>query len=108
MATAEYVQNGNYIDFTAEKQVEYLGIVPLVSRIAVAQTALKAGETGTVSISGVYRLPAKDGLEIKQGDLVYWNDTEGMIDTKSATTIPAGCAVTTKSTTETCVDVKIG
>lgn len=108
MTTAEYVQNGNFIDFTAAAEVAYMEVVPLESCVGVAKTPLKAGETGTLSVTGVYKLPAKSGIEIKQGDLVYWNNTDGVIDTKSATTVPAGWAIAAKTTTGTSIEVKIG
>lgn len=107
MATATYVQKGENIDYTAAAAVAYMEVVPLAACIGVALTPIAKGETGTVSLTGVYELPAAASLAIDVGDKVYWNATNNNID-KTETGVPAGIAVAAKAEAGTTVRVKIG
>ncbi len=102
MAKGKYIQKGETIDYTAASAVEYMEVVPMESCIGVAQEPIAAGKTGTVSLAGVYELPAAadlgTGVSISTGDAVFWNTTNENID-KDATGVPAGIAVTAKSGT---------
>ncbi len=108
MAKAVFVQKGENIDYKAENAVEYMEVVPMESCIGVALEPIEAGKTGTVSLTGVYELPAAadlgTGISISVGDAVYWNTSNENID-KDATGVPAGIAVTDK--TGTSVRVKL-
>lgn len=107
MATATYVQKGENIDFTATAAVSYMEVVPLAACIGVALTPIAKGETGTVSLTGVYELPAAASLAIDVGDKVFWNAKDSVID-KTDTGIPAGIAVAPKTEAGATVRVKIG
>lgn len=107
MATATYVQKGANIDYTAAKAIDYMDVVPLAACIGVALTPIAKGEKGTVSLTGVYELPAAASLAIDVGDKVYWNAKNNNID-KTDTGIPAGIAVAPKTEAGTVVRVKIG
>ena len=104
---ADYIQKGENIDFKAAKAVEYMEIVPLGACLGVALEPIAAGETGAVSLTGVYELPAAAGTAIAVGDAVFWNKADSQID-KTATGIPAGIAVTEKATAGATVQVKLG
>lgn len=102
MAKAVFVQKGENIDFKASSNIEYMEVVPMASCLGVALEPIAAGETGAVSLTGVYDLPvAPDlgtGISINVGDAVYWNTTNSNI-TKDATDTPAGIAVAEKAGT---------
>lgn len=108
MAKAVFVQKGENIDYTAASDIGYMEVVPLTSCIGVALEEIASGATGTVSLTGVYELPAAadlgTGISINVGDAVYWNTANENID-KDATGVPAGIAVTDK--TGTSVRVKL-
>lgn len=108
MAKAVFVQKGDNIDYKAESAVEYMDVVPMASCIGVALEPIANGKTGTVSLTGVYELPAAadlgTGISISPGDAVYWNTSNSNID-KDASGVPAGIAVTAK--TGTSVRVKL-
>ncbi len=108
MAKAVFVQKGENIDFTAANDIEYMEIVPLTTRIGVALEAIASGETGTVSLTGVYEMPAASSLAINVGDAVYWNETNGNIDKTKTGGIPAGIAVAEKAAAGATVRVLIG
>ena len=107
MATATYIQKGDNIDYTSTNAITYMEVVPLTSRIGVALEEIAKNETGTVSLTGVYELPAASSLAISVGDLVYWNTSNNNID-KTDTGIPAGTAVSAKASAGTTVRVRIG
>lgn len=104
---ATYIQEGGNIDFKATKAVDYMEIIPLGACLGVALEPIAAGETGAVSLTGVYELPAAAGTAIAVGDAVFWNKADSQID-KTATGIPAGIAVTEKTAAGTAVQVKLG
>lgn len=106
MATATYIQKGENIDYTSASAVGYMDVVPLTTRIGVALEPIVAGGTGSLSITGVYELPAAVPLEIAVGEAVYWNTTNNNID-KTAAMVPAGVAVSGKISAGTTVRVKI-
>ena len=108
MAKAVLVQNGENIDYTAAADIEYMAIVPLVSRVGVALEAIAAGATGAVSLTGVYEMPAAANLAINVGDEVYWNEENSVINKTKTGNIPAGIAVAEKNASGTSVLVRIG
>ena len=108
MATATYIQKGDNIDYTSTKALAYMEVVPLTSRIGVALEEIAKNETGTVSLTGVYELPAASSLAIVVGDLVYWDATNGVINKTSTDNTPAGTAVSAKASSGTTVRVRIG
>jgi predicted RecA/RadA family phage recombinase len=105
-AFAEYVQAGENIDYTATSDVAYLQVVPLVSRIGVALEAIAKGETGTVTLTGAFRLPAATGAALSVGTKVYWDAAAGNV-TATAGDIVAGIAVEDKTEAGTTVVVRI-
>lgn len=107
MAIATYVKKGENIDYTATAAVAYMEVVPLASCIGVALTPIEKGATGTVSLTGVYELPAAASLAIEVGDKVYWDTKAGNIN-KTDTGVPAGIAVAPKTEAGTTARVKIG
>ena len=108
MAKAVFVQKGENIDYTATGDIEYMEIVPLVSRVGVALEAIADGKTGTVSLTGVYEMPAATSLAINVGDEVYWDNVNNVINKTKTGNIPAGIAVAEKAAAGTSVLVRIG
>ncbi len=108
MATATYIQKGDNIDYTATKAIVYMEVVPLASRIGVALEEIAKSETGTVTLTGVFELPAAAPLAIAVGDAVYWDSTNSVINKTATDNIPAGIAVSAKASAGTTVRVRIG
>jgi len=103
---ATFVQKGDNIDYKATTSISYMEIVPFAACVGVALTNIAAGETGTVSLTGVYEMPAASSLAISTGDAVFWNATNKNID-KTATGVPAGIAVADKAAAATTVQVRL-
>lgn len=95
MAKASYVQKGDTIDYmnATETAVEYHDIVVIGSLVGVAQEPITKGNTGSVSIEGVYALPTDAG-DIAAGDPVYWDAASGKaVKENSGSLVCAGVAV---------------
>lgn len=101
-----FIQNGDTIDFVATRNVKSGDVVVLQDLIAIAVTDIANKTIGTGIVSGVWRVKAKQTDDIKQGDVLYWSDTEGA--TKTATSNKRlGIAWTDSGTSSEQVDVKV-
>ena len=110
MSEAVFVQKGNVMDYTngGTEAIAYLEVVPLVTRIGIAQEPIAVGATGSVGLDGVYQLPADSTAAFVAGDALYWDDTANKL-TKTATDhTPAGFAFAAKATAGTTAAVRIG
>jgi len=107
MATASFVQIGENIDFTASEDIEYMEIVPLKTCIGIAMSTIAKGATGTLSLTGVYDIPAATGA-LAVGDAVYFDVERGSITATKASNVPAGIAVLAKAESGTTARVRIG
>lgn len=108
MAKATFVQLGKNIDYAATEAVEYMQIVPLTSCVGVALEAIEAGGTGTVTLEGVYDMPAASAEAIDAGAAVYYNATDDVITATATGNTPAGMAVAAKTASATTARVRIG
>ena len=108
MAKAKYWHKGAVIDYVNEtaETIEANTIVALgTSRIGVAGTDIPAGETGTLVMEGVFKIPKGDAA-LTAGAAVYYNADSGVI-TAEKTDIPAGYAVQAADAAATEVIVKL-
>lgn len=93
MAKAKYWHKGNSIDYVnnTDAIIEANTVVVIGSHIGMAGTDIAPGETGSLVMEGVWKIPKGD-VEIEAGDAVYFNAASGMI-TKTNSDVPAGYAV---------------
>lgn len=108
MAKATFVQLGKNIDYTATEAVEYMAIVPLTTCVGVALENIEAGGTGTVTLEGVYDMPAGTSEAIDAGAAVYYDATNDVITATAGSNTPAGMAVAAKTASASTVRVRIG
>lgn len=106
-AVAEFVQRGDNIDYKAEKDIAYMEVVPLAERIGVAMEAIAKGDTGTITLTGAFKLPAESGTALAVGAKVYWNAENNNV-TATAGTVLAGYVVEAKAEAATTAVVRIG
>lgn len=93
----DYFNNGNTV-------IEADTIIDLGTRIAVAGTDINPGETGSVHVTGLYKI-AKTGTEaIAMGAAVYFDGT-GI--TNAAGSTPAGYAAAAAEENASVVLVKL-
>lgn len=116
MAKGFYVQEGKTIDYvnSGEADIGYCDVVPLTSRIGVAESTIPKGGKGSLSISGVYELPA-DTAAMTVGQQVHWDIAAGKVVASAGTagsdgvlpTVPCGTVVADKAAASASVLVKI-
>lgn len=106
--SAKYWQRGEAIDYTATDALANGDVVDLATRIGVAGDDIPAGETGTVHIVGVFKIPKATGA-VTVGQALYWDKAAKKIttdDAESANT-PAGWAVAEAGSSDATVLVKL-
>ena len=80
MFDARYIQRGDAIDYTPDKDIEAGEVVFIGPLCGVAKLPVPAGVIGALAIHGVFEF-AKGNTEIKAGTALYWD-----ADNKVATT----------------------
>lgn len=107
MAKANYWHKGNSIDFvnSTDKIIEASEIVVIGNHVGIAGTEIGIGETGTLIMEGVFKMP-KGSAAISVGEDVYYNAESGTI-TKTTTDTPTGYAVAAAGASDAEVLVKL-
>ena len=105
---ATYIQKGENIDYTATAAITYKAVVPLVTRIGVALEDIAIGDTGTVTVTGVFEMEAETTVAFAVGDALYWSVTNSVLTKTATDNIPAGWATEAKLAAGTTARVKIG
>lgn len=110
MATiATYVQPGYNVDYTPTEDKAYREVVALGACIGVTNAIIKAGETGSITLTGVHKIDAEAGTAIDFGAQVFFDKKKGLIVAAAGTnTVPAGMAVSAKAEAGTTCLVRIG
>lgn len=80
---ATFVQNGKTVDFVAAVDVAAGDVVVVGELVGIAQSAVKAGETGAMAVTGVYDLPKAvgAGTALVAGTKVNWDATNKVVTT---------------------------
>ena len=82
MAT-EYVQDGEFLDYTPSSAVAAGDVVVLTNRVFVAPKPIAASALGQLATRGVWRLPKTTGTAWTAGQLLYWNAAGTLVTTVS-------------------------
>lgn len=108
MAKAIYYQQGESLDYTnsGATTIEANTVLVFGDRIGVAGCDIPAGETGSIHMKGVFKLPISSEA-ISAGAEVYWDDTNSVITATSSSNTKAGYAADAASATDTLILVNI-
>lgn len=117
MAKGIYWQRGESLDFvnSTQNKIENGDVVVIGTHIGIAGDDIPAGGTGTVHVTGVFKLPkaASDG-GISVGAAVVWDSTNGVIAAYDASASSGagngdviGYAVSAAATADTVAAVKL-
>lgn len=105
---ADYVQDGDLIDYTPSAAVSAGDVVVLADLVTVAPRPIAANKLGAVAVGGVFSLPkaaASSGKAISQGAIVYWDATAGNITTTATDNKRAGKAAAAAASGDATVKV---
>lgn len=110
MAKGIYVQEGSILDYRNETaaEIKYCDVVPLTGAVGIAECSIPVGALGTISVCGVYELPAETTVAFTMGQKLYWNTTGNAVTATVADNIPCGMAVTAKVQSAPTVRVRLG
>lgn len=105
----KYVQRGEVIEYKNDGTAAIAAgdVVSLGTRVGIAAGDIKAGDTGSLAVCGVFEFAKTSELAIAQGNAVYYNATTKAI-TKTNTDVPAGWAIAAAVAADATVLVKIG
>ena len=87
MATAQFIHDGNTLDYTPSANVSAGDVVVQGDLVGIAKLDIAAGALGALAVTGVFDVPKASGAgtAIAAGAKVYWNATN-----KQATTTATG------------------
>lgn len=105
--TTKFQQPGEVADYTAGANIASGDVVVMGVRVGVALAAIANGKTGSVQVSGVFRLAKLSTDNIAQGALVYWDNTNKRITSTSSGNTLAGYAFNAAGASTTAIDVKL-
>lgn len=106
---ATFIQNGDIIDYTAGgTAIAYGEVIPLTTRIGIAQEAIAANATGSVAMTKVFELPAVTGTAFAVGDQLYWDNSANKLTKTDTSNTSAGYATEPKASSAATARVKIG
>ncbi len=82
---AEYVQEGNAVDFVPVADVAAGDVVVIGELVGVVKRACKAGELGALALTGAYDWPKATGggSAIPAGSKLYWDEADKQAKTDS-------------------------
>ena len=105
--TAEYVQRGEAIDYknSTEAVIPASTVVIFGKHIGVTGTDIAPGETGSLHMIGVFRIPKKASVALAAGDDIVFTDADGV---DKATTTVMGYAVEAATAEDATALVRIG
>jgi len=85
MATAQFVHDGNAIDYTPSADVTAGDVVVQGELVGMAKLDIAANALGALAVVGVYDLPKTAGVgeAIAAGAEVYWDEGDQVVKTDS-------------------------
>lgn len=103
-----FVQPGNVMDYqnSSTADIESGDVVEFESSIGIALVDIPMGESGSVQVTGVFRLP-KSTAALEQGKLVFWKESQ-IVAATSEGAVPAGTVFFPADASTPEVEVKIG
>lgn len=109
MAKAYFKQMGDTLDYAnnTDKDINYGDVVVLTGRIGIAESDIPINGLGSLSVSGVYELPATTSEDITLGQQVYWDAENSRVTGTAEGNIPCGFAVSAKASANSVIGVKI-
>jgi predicted RecA/RadA family phage recombinase len=105
-----FVQNGDFIDFTAGATIESGDLVQVGSLFGVSMTDVANGAKGTLALKGVFELPklvAAGDAVAAAGDPVYFKTGKVTGDDDTASNPLCGYALEAAAAAKTTVKVKL-
>ncbi len=111
MATAQFIHDGNTIDYTPSADVAAGDVVVQGELVGMAKLDIAADALGALAVTGVFDLPKATGAgtAIAAGANVYWDvaDGEAKEDAEAGANKLIGKTVVTAADVDTTVRVRL-
>lgn len=105
---ARYVHDGSSIDYRPTADVAAGDVVQVGPLFGIARLDIKAGELGSLSLTGVYDLPKPTVAAFGVGALVPWDTANNKVLPQATSTSPfIGIAVAENTQSDTTIRVLI-
>lgn len=111
MATAQFIHNGDSIDYTPGAAVAAGDVVVQGDLIAIAKLDIAAGQLGALATVGVFDVPKATGAgtDITAGAKLWWNATNSRVEKTDGSGVHKylGKAVRAALTTDATVRIRL-
>lgn len=104
---AQYVQEGNYIDYTPGSAVAAGDVVVQGDLVAVAKGDIAANKLGALAVGGVFDFAKNTGVAYTVGQILYWDDTNNVVTATATGNKQIGKVVRAAATTDTTVRMRL-
>ena len=81
-----YVQRGDILDYTPETDTPAGTPVKIGDIVGITKLDIKAGQLGSIALTGVYEAPKPEGEEIAAGAAVAYDPATGAVSAAQAVT----------------------
>lgn len=106
---ATFWQKGDAIDYTnaTANLIPANTVIAIGTHVGVAGTDIAPGDTGTLIVSGVWKLPKNGSEAIAAGTDVYYSSAEDAVTATSTNNVACGYAIAAAAATDTSVLVRL-
>lgn len=104
-----YLRDGDAVDHTPGSDLDAGSVVVLGGLVGVTKRPLKAGERGSLHVTGVFDFPKATGADtaIDAGVNVYWDEGEQQATTESSGNTALGKTTAAAGDDEATVPVRL-
>jgi predicted RecA/RadA family phage recombinase len=109
MATAQFIHDGNTLDYTPSANVSAGDVVVQGDLVGIAKLDISAGALGALAVTGVFDVPKASGAgtAIAAGAKVYWNATNNQATTTATGSKYLGKSVRAAADADATVRVRL-
>ena len=108
MPQAQFIHDGDAIDYTPGVDVAAGDVVVLGDLVGVAKREIKAGVLGALAVTGVFDFAKANDSSHIVGTLLYWDDTTNIVTGDANAGKQVGKVVRDAATTDATVRVRLG
>lgn len=107
MSIADFVQQGDAVDFTPDTDVPAGSVVVQGELVGITKHDIKAGRLGAICVEGVFDIDKDPATLITAGARVYWDATNNQAVTAATGNKLLGKAVLAAAVNTTAVRVRL-
>jgi predicted RecA/RadA family phage recombinase len=106
-AQAQFIQDGDYIDYTPGSAVAAGDVIVQGDLVGVAKGDIAANKLGALALTGVFDFAKNTGVAYTVGQILYWDDTTNVVTTTASGNKQIGKVVRAAATTDSTVRMRL-